>query len=218
MGVSGFRFCKGHITDNGYIGELLDIGTSFDTETEQVQEINDSYRNAESEHEGYHVDFFALGRYREIIRYRIVNDFGIIGGGGQRDVVFLAFLQQHEIKSGFDFLLALDADKAAFLSGGVTDASGVFACLAVEVGFGDEQSLAYAGNGCNDTGAHVLYVAVETAYNRIGFRRGAQQAVAFQNQGVELRYESGQGFVVQPTLAGRVAVTFSGFRMYSERY
>lgn len=34
MGVSGFRFCEGHITDNGYIGELLDIGTSFDTETE----------------------------------------------------------------------------------------------------------------------------------------------------------------------------------------
>ena len=170
MGVSGFGLCHRYVADDGYIGEFLYIGTSFDTEAEQVQYVDNSDRNAETENKRYHIDFFALGRYGEIIRQCIVYDFGVVGGGGKCDIVFLAFLQQHEIESCLDFLLALDADKAAFLGGSVADASGVFACLAVEVGFGDKQPLAHAGNGCDDAGTHVLYVAVETTYHRVAFR------------------------------------------------
>ena len=184
-----FRIVQGNIADNGDIGKSFNVGASFDAVAQQVQYVDDGNRNTETEHKCHHVNFFALGRYGEIICQRIVDDFGVIGGGGKCNIIFLSFLQQHEIESRLDFLLALDADKATFLGRSVTDASGVLACLTVEVGFGDKQSFAYTGDGCEDAGTHVLYVAFEAAYNRVGFRRGTQQTVTFQNQRIVLSDE-----------------------------
>ena len=56
MSVSGFRFGKGKIADNGYSGEFLYIGTSLNTETEEIQDVNNPCRNTESKCERNHVD------------------------------------------------------------------------------------------------------------------------------------------------------------------
>ena len=173
MFISRFGFGERDITDYGDGSELFYVVASFDAETEQIQDVDNGNRNTEAEHEGNQVNELPFGGYRGFVCQCVVYDFGIVGGGCKGDIVLFAFLQQHEIKARLDFLLALDADETAFLSGSIADAPGIFPCLAVEVGFGDKQSFAHAGNGGDKIGAHVLDIAVEPLYDGVGFGRSA---------------------------------------------
>ena len=172
---------QGNIANNRNTRKSFDIRMSFDAVAEQAQYIDDGNRNAETEYQGCQVNYLFIGRYGYIIRQCVIYDFSVVGGGGKRDIVFFAFLQQHQVKPCLDFLLALDADKAAFLCRSIADLTGIFACLAVEVGFSDEQSLVYAVDGSQKAGMHIVDVAVEPADYGVGVGRSAAQTVALQN-------------------------------------
>ena len=89
-------------------------------------------------------------------------------------------MQQHQVKSGFDFLLARDADQLAFLSRSIGDAPGIFACLAFQIRLGDGQASLYAVDGGQHIAAHGADAGIQIDYHRVVFLRGAEQALAFQ--------------------------------------
>ena len=89
-------------------------------------------------------------------------------------------MQQHQVKAGFDFLLARDADQLAFLSRSIGDASGVFACLTFQIRLGDGQTSLYAVDGGQHIAAHGADAGIQIDYHRVVFLGGTEQALAFQ--------------------------------------
>ena len=51
-------------------------------------------------------------------RHGLFDNASIVGGCSQCDGVFLAFLQQHDVEGGLDFLLACDTHELLLLLGG----------------------------------------------------------------------------------------------------
>ena len=90
------------------------------------------------------------------------------------------FCSKHQVKAGFDFLLARDADQLAFLSRSIGDASGVFACLTFQIRLGDGQTSLYAVDGGQHIAAHGADAGIQIDYHRVVFLGGTEQALAFQ--------------------------------------
>ena len=128
-----FRFIDvRYIAYDGHVGDALDIGTPFDLEPQQTGQVDSSNRKSQTQHEGYHVDVAAVGGYRPSGTW-FLNHATIVGRSCQGDGILFPLLQQHQVKIGFDFLLARDADQLAFLLGRATDTALILAGFQVEV-------------------------------------------------------------------------------------
>ena len=207
---AGLLVTERHVAQDGDGGEPLDIGTAFDAEAEQAQYVDDGNGQADAGHEGEHINHLALGRDGSVAGHGLVDDLGLVGRGGQGDVVFLTLLEEHEVEAGFDFLLALDAHVLAFLRGGVADAAGVAAGLAVEVGLGDDQLLAGALEAGCQALAQAGKLGVEAADDGVGLGRGAQEAVALDHALVVGADEGGDGLVGEADVDGQHVVKVLG--------
>ena len=117
--------------------------------------------------------------------------------------------RQHQVKSRLDFLLALDADKAAFLCRSIADLTGIFACLAVEVGFSDEQSLVYAVDGSQKAGMHIIDIAVEPADYGLESEEARRRRLRSRISALYRDIKDVSASSSKPTLTGNVVLAFS---------
>ncbi len=209
---AGLLVAEGHIAQDGDGGEPLDIGTALDAEAEQLEDVDDGDGQADAGHEGEQVNHLGLGRDGGVAGHGFVDDLGLVGRGGQGDVVFLALLEEHEVEAGLNLLLALDAHVLALLLGGVADAAGVAAGLAVEVGLGDEQLLARALEAGRQALAQAGQLGVEATDDGVGLRRGAQEAVALDHALVVGADEGGDGLVGEADVDGQDVMDVLGAR------
>ena len=105
-------------------------------------------------------------------RHGLFDNASIVGGCSQCDGVFLAFLQQHDVEGGLDFLLACDTHELLLLLGGVADAAFVLARLSVDVAPGDLQAFQNTVYGGFHIVAHGLDPRVQIDDGGIAFGGG----------------------------------------------
>lgn len=187
---------QGHVAHHGYPGQAFHVGTSLDAVAEETDQEDDAGWKGQAGHTGGQQDLLVVRR-DGTAGQRGVDDLGVVGSGGQGDVVFLPFLEEHEVEGLLHALLALHAGQFTLLGGGAVYPAGVLVGLGVQVGLGDEQGLAGARYGGHQVGVHVAEVGREPADHRVLFGRGAQQAVALQHLGVVLADEGRDGRIVQ---------------------
>lgn len=105
------------VAHDNHVGDALDIGTAFDAELQSTRKPDAANGETQTEHKGNHIEVTTVGSY--LTRYTgRLDHAAVVGLGSQGDGIFLALLQEHEVKFGLDFLLAGDVAQLLLLAGG----------------------------------------------------------------------------------------------------
>ena len=194
---SGFRFF--HVRDiayDGHVGNAFDVGAALNLEAQQAGQIDAAQGYGQSQDEGHQVDVPTVGR-GQCLHAGFFHDAAVVGRGSQGDGILLAFLEEHQVEVGLDFLLTGDGDQFAFLLGRAADAALVFPGFQVEVVAGDLQGFLHAFHRSQHRAAGGGNGSVEIDHSRVALVRGAQQAFALDKHLVVLRNDVDQAVVRQ---------------------
>lgn len=152
----------GQFGQDAHAGDAFHIVPVLNLVFQQIAQVDNSYRNSQSQQQGGQGDDFFAWRYRTLVRQSFFDDAAVGGGSGQGDGILFPLLQQHDVELGLDFLLAGDAQEFLFLLRRAADAAFELPGLAIDVGLGNLESFQYAGYrglyvvaGSLDAGVHV---------------------------------------------------------------
>lgn len=200
----------GQFSQDAHAGDAFHIVPVLNLVFQQIAQVDNSYRNGQSQQQGGQGNDFFAWRYRIFVRQGFLDDAAVGGGGGQGDGIFFPLLQQHDVELGLDFLLAGDAQEFLFLLRRAADAAFELAGLALDVGLGNLESFQYAGYRGLYVVAGGLDAGVHVDDGGVVFRRGAEQAFPFNQQGVVLVDDLAQILVLQPHVGRDDFVCVSG--------
>lgn len=192
----------GQFGQDAHAGDAFHIVPVLNLVFQQIAQVHKTYRNGQTQQQCSQGDDFFSGRNWILVCLSFLNDAAVGGGGGQGDGILFPLLQQHDVELGLDFLLAGDAQEFLFLLRRAADAAFELAGLALDVGLGNLESFQYAGYRGLYVVAGGLDAGVHVDDGGVVFRRGAEQAFPFNQQGVVLVDDLAQILVLQ-THVGR---------------